>query len=451
MRMLSLRTRVALATALGAVITVTALAGFLSVAVARSNVRQLDGQLDTAARLLELNADTARQFLGHVDDAGAAAVTIRENGIVTSSTTRLPELPDGYALIDIDGARYRVKTVTVPREGHSVSISVALPIKRAQAVTRRQQRRVLVTGAVAVLIASSLGWYLGGRAVLPLVDLTHRISQGAPTPDLTGTDNTVREASELSAAIAHLLTCITDAQGRTHDALETARTFAATAGHELRGPLTAMRTDLEVMRGLDLPREQRTHIIDDILRKQSGIESTLTALEQLASGELDRHNGNRITVDLVDIADEAARDARRHHPDLVIDVCSEPPLPFTCLPSGIRLALDNAITNAVRHGRATTVHLTARRNSDRVTIIIDDNGVGIPDDERDAVFARFYRGSNAEHDGSGLGLALIAQQAELHHGHTHFTDSPLGGARLVMDITDRHIGPTGKFVEDPAQ
>ncbi len=67
-------------------------------------------------------------------------------------------------------------------------------------------------------------------------------------------------------------------------------------------------------------------------------------------------------------------------------------------------------------------------------IAIDDNGGGIPEEERRVVFDRFSRGSTASHSGSGLGLALVAQQAQLHGGTAALENSPLGGARLVLRL-----------------
>ena len=83
-----------------------------------------------------------------------------------------------------------------------------------------------------------------------------------------------------------MLPRIGNQQQRTRAALESARDFAAVASHELRTPLTAMRTNLEVLSTLDLRDEQRKEVVGDIIRTQSRIEATLTALERLAQGEL---------------------------------------------------------------------------------------------------------------------------------------------------------------------
>jgi two-component system sensor histidine kinase PrrB len=80
------------------------------------------------------------------------------------------------------------------------------------------------------------------------------------------------------------------------------------------------------------------------------------------------------------------------------------------------------------------VQLSAVSSRAGAEIAVDDNGVGVPEEERTLVFERFSRGSTASHSGSGLGLALVAQQAELHGGTVTLEDSPLGGARLLLRL-----------------
>ena len=181
----------------------------------------------------------------------------------------------------------------------------------------------------------------------------------------------------------------------------------------LRTPLTAMRTDIEVLRTLELDDAQRQEILTDLHRTQGRVEATLTALERLASGELSS-DSDRVALDVADVADLAAQDAMRHYPPLEVRVEATGPVIVRGLATGLRLALDNAITNAVRHGKATVVAIGMQRTERGVNITVDDDGSGIPVAERDVVFGRFQRGSAAAAGGSGLGLALVAQQAELH-------------------------------------
>lgn len=430
----SLRARVAVATALGATLVVAALAVVTSVAISRNNVNQLDERLTTASQVLVPNSSTLEAFIDQL--SGAFAVTIRSGDIVVASTpTRLPALDNGSQTVDVDGQRFRVYTA-VSTVVSSISISIGVPALEAQQVTDEQQKQVLMLGLVAIAVSTGLGWLFGGRAVRPLMTLTRQVSAQPPTAPETRTG--VTEADALATAIGGMLTRLNEAQNRTNAALDTARDFAAVSAHELRTPLTAMRTDIEVLRTLELEPAQQREILGDLERTQGRVETTLTALERLASGELSSEGG-RVETDIIDICDVAAQDARRLHPGLDIRVESGPDSEITmrALPTGLRLAVDNVIGNAVRHGNATSIVITAEQVDTTVRVLIDDNGSGVPVDERESVFGRFERGTRAAKGGSGLGLALVAQQAELHGGRVYFADSPLGGARLVMELQIR--------------
>ncbi|MGO4201809.1 HAMP domain-containing sensor histidine kinase [Rhodococcus sp. TAF43] len=428
----SLRARVAMATALGATIIVAAVGVYLALAIARNNLQQLDRRLETASRVLVVNAPAAAPFLNVLGDGGAFAVTIRAGDKVVSSTSsRLPALDLGSHTVDVGGTPFRTFTAPLGPESTAL-LSVAVPLAEAQDPTTEQQQQVALVGVLAIVAAGGLGWIFGGRAVRPLVELTHRVSRR--DRDLATAASGVREADELAAAAGAMLQDVSDAQSRTAAALDTARDFAAASAHELRTPLTAMRTDLEVLDTLDLSDDQRAEILGDLIRTQGRVEATLTALERLASGELSSEK-DHVDTDLTELCDLAAEDAQRQHPGLTVTVDAPPGLVLRGLPAGLRLALDNAIANAFRHGGARHVSIGAGRDAPgTVTVTVDDDGTGIPEEERTEVFERFRRGSGAAKGGSGLGLALIAQQAHLHGGRARFEDSPLGGVRLVVSL-----------------
>ncbi len=427
----SLRARVAVATALGATIVVATLGIVAAVVISRNNVSNLDQRLSTASQVLIPSAASLEPLLDQLGSSGTFAVTIRTGGTVIASTsTQLPQLSEGSETVDVDGNRFRVYTSNAV-SATNIAISIGVPAIEAQEVTDDQQRWVIFGGLAAIAASTGLGWIFGGRAVKPLVTLTRQVNARPPRSPQTRTG--VREADELAVAIADMLQRVNDAQDRTNEALGTARDFAAVSAHELRTPLTAMRTDIEVLRTLDLEPPQRREILDDLQRTQGRVEATLSALERLASGELSSEK-DRTLVDVIEICDVAAQDAMRQNPELEVRIESEPTLEMRALPAGLRLALDNAIINAARHGNATRVAIAIIKEDETVTITVDDDGAGIPPAERDSVFERFYRGASATKGGSGLGLTLVEQQAELHGGRAFFTDSPLGGARLVLEL-----------------
>jgi two-component system sensor histidine kinase PrrB len=349
----------------------------------------------------------------------------------------LPQLDSDYATTEVDGIRYRVRTVELSYP-EATTLEVGATYDDTIADTNNLHRRVLVICALAVGAAGLLGWLLATFAVRPLRRLaaqTRQIEAGDRAPDVEIGGAT--EAVEIGEAIKGLLERIWTEQERTQAALASARDFAAVSAHELRTPLTAMRTNLEVLTTLEVTDEQRKELLGDVARTQNRIEATLGALERLAQGELSTE-ADHVPVDITELLDRAAHDAIRVYPDLDVSLVPSPTFIIIGLPAGLRLAVDNAIANAVKHGGATRVQLSAVSSREGVEIAIDDNGSGVPEEERSAVFERFARGSTASHSGSGLGLALVAQQAELHGGTALLEDSALGGARLVLRLPAPH-------------
>ncbi|OBI05346.1 histidine kinase [Mycolicibacter nonchromogenicus] len=428
----SLRTRVMLATAIGTAIVTVIIGAIVWVGITNDRKYWLDRRLDEAAGLTVplIGLGELPRSAGGTD----AVITLRRaNEVTSNSAVVLPELPPGYADTEIDGVRYRVRTVDIPGPGPR-TLAVGATYDATLADTNNLHRRVILLCTAAIGAAALLGWLLTAFAVRPLRRLAQQarsIDAGDERPDIEVRGAT--EAVEIAEAMRGMLQRIWTEQDRTKEALASARDFAAVSSHELRTPLTAMRTNLEVLTTLDLPDDQRKEVLHDVVRTQTRIEATLSALERLAQGELSTSD-DHVPVDITDLLDRAAHDAMRVFPDLNVSLVPSPTCIIVGLPAGLRLAVDNAIANAVKHGGATEVQLSAVTSRDGVEIAIDDNGGGVPEEERRVVFERFSRGSTASHSGSGLGLALVAQQAELHGGTASLEESPLGGARLMLRL-----------------
>ncbi|WP_083864067.1 sensor histidine kinase [Nocardia exalbida] len=438
-RSFSLRTRVAGAAAAGAIIIVTLISLISIRAIERNNVQQSDQQLAVAARIVLIEPQLAVRFISLTGLNNDMAVTVRDNGDVVASTpTELPSQPTGSRTVAVSGTPYRILTTTENQPAGRV-VSLGIPAAGAAEATAEQQRWVLGGALLAIAAAAGLGWLLAGAAVRPIVRLTRQVGARSAYPDPRNPQARVEgagvhEAEQLADAVNTMLQRVDQAHAQTAAALETARDFAAVSAHELRTPLTAMRTDLEVLRTLDLDEAQRAEILDDLQRSQGRVETTLAALERLATGDLTNER-DHVATDVGDLCDQAAHDAMRHFPGLTVRIDSDAELVTRGLPAGLRLAVDNALANSVKHGGATEALVSAHRGrGGHIVISIDDNGRGIPPEEREAVFDRFFRGSQASKGGSGLGLALVAQQAQLHGGRAYFDEGTLGGIRLVLDL-----------------
>ena len=430
----SLRTRVAFATALAAAIVVGIVGTVVWIGITNDRKERLDRRLDEAAGFAIPFLPRGLDEIPKSPNDQDAVITVRRDGQVTSnSDVVLPQLPPGYADTDVDGVRYRVRTVEI-RAPEAMSVAVGATYDATIADTNNLHRRVLVICSFAIGAAAFLGWLLAAFAVRPL----RRLAQQTRAIDVGGDEPNVEvrgatEAVEIGEAVNGLVQRIWDEQDRTNAALASARDFSAVSAHELRTPLTAMRTNLEVLATLDMSDEQRKEVLVDVIRTQTRIEATLAALERLAQGELSTSD-DHVPVDITELLDRAAHDAMRVYPELDVALVPAPTVIIVGLPTGLRLAVDNAIANAVKHGGASRVQLSAVSSRAGVEIAIDDDGVGVPEEERKIVFARFSRGSTASHSGSGLGLALVAQQAELHGGTASLEHSPLGGARLLLRL-----------------
>ncbi|WP_280311333.1 sensor histidine kinase [Nocardia abscessus] len=441
-RSFSLRTRVAGAAAAGAIVIVTLISLISIRAIERNNLQQSDQQLAVAARIVLIEPQIAVRFISLTGLNNDMAVTVRDNGEVVASTpTELPALPTGSRTVTVRGIPYRIST-TIENQPAGRVVSLGIPAAGAAEATAEQQRWVLGGALLAIAAAAALGWLLAGAAVRPIVRLTRQVGARSAFPDPRDPQTPVEgagvhEAEKLAEAVNTMLQRVDQAHAQTAAALETARDFAAVSAHELRTPLTAMRTDLEVLRTLDLDEAQRAEILDDLQRSQGRVESTLAALERLATGDLTNER-DHVATDVGDLCDQAAHDAMRHFPGLTVRIDSDAELVTRGLPAGLRLAVDNALANSVKHGGATEALVSAHRGAGgHIVISIDDNGRGIPPQEREAVFDRFFRGSQASKGGSGLGLALVAQQAQLHGGRAYFEAGTLGGIRLVLDLPER--------------
>ena len=434
MRVVSLRTIVIVA-ALSVVVVVITIGAWVWVGITKDQYSQLDRRLDSVSSLGDISTLLSSAPHANTDQPmpdGSMVRTARIGSTTVSvpSDIVLPQFDNGYANTTINGVEYRVRTFAAGQ----ASIALGAPVAEAQRRINALHVRVLLICGGVIIGTVLVGWVMWLIMINPfrLLAQQARAINAQSKPDEVQVRG-VREAAEIADAVEGMLARIGNEQQRTKAALESARDFAAVASHELRTPLTAMRTNLEVLSTLDLLAEQRKEVIGDVMRTQSRIEATLTALERLAQGELTTVD-DHVPVDITELLDRAAHDAMRVYPDLDVSLVPAPTVIIVGLPAGLRLAVDNAIANAVKHGGATRVQLSAVSSRAGVEIAIDDDGVGVPEEERTKLFDRFARGSTASHSGSGLGLALVAQQAELHGGTASLEASPIGGARLLLRL-----------------
>ena len=223
---------------------------------------------------------------------------------------------------------------------------------------------------------------------------------------------------------------------RLEDSSTRQRRFVADASHELRSPVAAIRTELEVAQRTATPAEWPA-IADRLLAEEARLEAVIADLLLLASLDEGAPLPDAVAVDL---AGEAQEEARRRTPDRD-DVVIEVDAPAAAVVRGSRMqlrrAMANLLDNAGRHAR-TTVRVSIHERGGRVRVLVDDDGPGIPEADKERVFERFVRldehRARGGAGGAGLGLSLVRRIAEHHQGTASVDVAPLGGARLVLDL-----------------
>ncbi|MEA2347816.1 MAG: two-component system, OmpR family, sensor histidine kinase PrrB [Thermoleophilaceae bacterium] len=457
----SLRVRVALATVLAVALVVgivgwRVVTGFATSELRAVNQRLVDRADQVAPRPgttfalpapgAELDDRVQRALAGSGD-----VIRLVENGVVVGAAgdvtgvVGLPvRVPLGLSDHEVNGAKWRMYAISAatplgaPDIGRQIQIATPLaPV--SESISRLRSR--VVTGGIAALVGAALaGWLFGAVALRSLGRLRGTATQVSSTSDLS-----VRipvgigpaEVDELASTLNAMLERLQLSSGETVAALEATRRFAADAGHELRTPLTVMGANLETLkRNPGLPQEERTKILGETIDEQARLVTLLTALQSLARADA-RAGMEHEPVDLGELVDAAVEAARRRHPEARIDLAEGDPVPIEAWPAGVRLMVDNLIENAVRHGGGSVDLRVDTTPEGGGLLEVDDAGPGVPEDERDAIFERFSRGTTAAGDGSGLGLALVGQQAALHQGSIEVGSSEAGGARFSVTLPAR--------------
>jgi two-component system, OmpR family, sensor histidine kinase PrrB len=346
----------------------------------------------------------------------------------------VPPMPsrDGFATIEIDGREWRSLTMSLGPNGTDPRLQLASSLAPVRARADNLRRLVLVIGLAALGLTALAAWGFATLAVRPLARLRAGAARVSGAEDLTTAlpdDEGPVEVRSLARALNEMLARLRASTAATERALHATRRFAADAGHELRTPLTGMRANLDALtRNPDLAPAQRAALVADTAAEQERIVHLLEGLQALARGDA-AESLPREDVELGDLVDSALYAARRRHPGTDFELSDE--IDEGTLHGwggGLRLLVDNLLDNAALHGRAGGhVRVGLRREAEALALVVDDDGPGIPADERGRVVEPFTRGAATTAPGTGLGLAIVAQQVALHGGELCLEDSELGG------------------------
>ena len=330
-----------------------------------------------------------------------------------------------------DGVHVRVLTVAVPG-GALVTGRSLESVDRTLARLRVVLLLLCLAGTAFALVVSRL---FARRVVAPVTQLTETAEHITATDDLgrrLDADGSEDEVGRMASRFNAMLDRLQASRDALAESVAAQRQLVADASHELRTPVTSLRTNVEVLldeRGPSLGDDERRRMLDDMREQSEELTLLINDVIEVARGDQPLTARDDVRVD--EVVEEAVARAQRNAPGVRFDAALEP-LVVHGDAERIGRAVSNLLDNAAKHSpEGGAVEVAVRGGAVEVL----DHGPGVPDADKPLIFDRFYRGATARgRPGSGLGLAIVRQVADAHGGSVDVEDAPGGGALFRLRL-----------------
>lgn len=328
--------------------------------------------------------------------------------------------------------------VVVQRHSDGTVVAIAKDMSETQQMISTMGTVLIVVAAVGIVLAILAGMVVSKAGLRPITRLQRAADYVTQTNDLrpilvVGND----EMAQLTISFNDMLAALQDSRIRQSQ-------FVADAGHELKTPLTSMRTNIELLMMLNKPgasatisEQDRRELENDVLAQMTELSTLIGDLVDLAREDASEKQTEK--VELHEVIDTSLERARRRRLDVDFKVRIEP-----WIMEGDQFSLGRATLNLMDNAAkwsppSGTVRVTMQQVGEhQMRLRVDDSGPGIPVEDREKVFERFYRSAEARSmPGSGLGLAIVRQVIERHEGSIKVAESPDGGTRMEVIVPGR--------------
>lgn len=382
--------------------------------------------------------DTPRTQVAVGADGGALLVLNTGRFLGNDPVGITPELieralgdDEWYDTLDVRDRTFRILAAPLPdlpvgqSEGTTLSGAIVYEDVTSEWQAIADLRTRLAFIALAAIATMALGsWFVGRWLARPLVGLTAAVEQVAEhdaTPARIEVDRS-DEIGRLAQQFNRMLSALE--VGR-----EQQQRLVADASHELRTPLTALRMRTEFMHSFDTLTPEQRSIVEGAVVDVGQLSALVADLVDLAS---QTHSPDEAAehVELAAIVGSTVeRSAIASGRNITLDADRSAAVVY---PGMIRRAVQNLIDNAVKYsidGEPVAVRIESGR------IEVTDGGPGIPPEDLDFVFDRFFRSPKARNrPGNGIGLAIVDRVAETHGGQVFATNNPDRGARVGFSV-----------------
>nr|WP_217353285.1 ATP-binding protein [Ruegeria atlantica] len=354
------------------------------------------------------------------------------------------------AVKDDAGQTVIVAAAPILQSGEPVgAVAMAGPAGQIDALARRAQERILQMFVVALLVSIGLSLVLASTIANPLADLAAAAEMGKDRgagvnpgririPDLSARPD---EIGRLSRALRGMVTAL-------YNRIDANEQFAADVAHEIKNPLASLQSAVGTLRVVkrDDQRDKLLGVIEHDVRRLDRLVSDISNASRLDAELVKEEEQPFDLLKLLDnIGQYLGEEARTKGIDYITDLPSQPII-VNGLEARLAQVFVNLITNAISFCEdSDAIRVWVRRRENRVLIVVEDTGPGIPEQALTKIFKRFYSQRPDEHFGnnSGLGLAISKQIVEAHGGviwaenirptEADITSDPQG-ARFVVGL-----------------
>jgi two-component system, OmpR family, sensor histidine kinase MprB len=345
----------------------------------------------------------------------------------------------GSYLGDVQVGQNHLRVVTFPATGRDefgdlqpVAVQLARPLDGIDHILSNLRLILVLLCAFGIALAAILGRLAARRVLAPLGEVAQTAQHISETEDLSSRIHvhTDDEVGQVATRFNAMIERLQGSRAELDESVRAQRQLVADASHELRTPITSLRTNVEVLlAGGRLDEEDRHRLLADVVEQTEELSALIGDLIDLARGDLLVELDEEVRLDR--ILEESLARARRNHPGIRFEA-SLAPVIVEGVPERLGRAVNNLLDNAAGHSPpGGLVEVTVNRDGLRVR----DHGTGIDVADLPYVFDRFYRGANSRgRQGTGLGLAIVRQVAVQHGGEVDATNAPDGGAIFTLAL-----------------
>jgi len=371
-----------------------------------------------------LNDQSDVIFYNVVDTTGKVLNGNNDAGLMPQ--TNHPETNPYFRDGTVQNLNVRIVTTLVNIQKNGVElpvfIQVAETLNKREALASNVLIDIIVPQLILVLFTIAIIWFGVERGLQPLFDLQAAVSKRSYL------DLSAIELPDVPTEVMILVNSVNSLMRQLESVLNAQNRFIADAAHQLRTPLAGAQAQLELALSESKP-EQHQQLLERVSASMERLSHTITQLLSLARNQQDAsHNMALTPVNLNKIAQEVTTDmvptAIKKGLDLGFEADSQKTM---VLGDSKRLKemLYNLVDNAVLYTPAGgKVTVKVQREAGEIVLSVIDNGPGIPKAEREKVFERFHRVMGTGQEGSGLGLSIVMEIAQLHQANVEIADEP---------------------------